>query len=251
MSFGIVKPIINNLISNVIPSVGIIPTDLANLKLWTGSQTHPADPSFVNFIFNGSNISTWFDRSVNNNDLTQTTATRQPLFVSSGTVNNLPSVRFDGTTDFLNGTIDLRDTVSSDRTMFFTNKVVAGSASAGTWYAYNVSKDVVAYDSAGNSKHFDGTTFRTLLTADVRTFAPFVYTITVQGTTMKSFRDLAPQATITIARPGGATSFTIGATSQPLKFWQGDMTEIVMYDRLLPPDETLEIQNYLIGASNI
>lgn len=224
------RPLVTNIVANIIPGEFVpVPNFL--------QYTKALGPVDDNFLLNGNNISEWLDLSGNGNKRNQATATRQPLFVTSGLINNLPVARFDGTTDFFNETTALRDTVSSDRTMFFVNKIKDNSLSAGTFYAYNVSKDIVAYDSAGNIKHFDGATFRTLVVGDATLFNPWVFTITVQGTTMKAYRNLALQSTITITRPGGAVSFTTGATSQPLKFWEGDMGAALIYDRLLTDPE--------------
>ena len=65
------------------------PTELANCVIWlqAGSadiQTNPAS----------GRVSTWLDRSGNNNHAFQTDTNRQPLYVASG-LNSLPALHFD------------------------------------------------------------------------------------------------------------------------------------------------------------
>lgn len=52
-------------------------------------------------------ITKWYDQSGNGYDMAQTSATSQPLIVSSGTINkinNKPSLLFDGSNDFVTST---------------------------------------------------------------------------------------------------------------------------------------------------
>ena len=65
------------------------PTELANCVIWLQAgnadiQTNPAS----------GRVSTWLDRSGNNNHAFQTDTNRQPLFVASG-LNGLPALHFD------------------------------------------------------------------------------------------------------------------------------------------------------------
>ncbi|GAL68038.1 hypothetical protein JCM19301_1753 [Jejuia pallidilutea] len=49
-------------------------------------------------LANGSLVNTWTDASGNGNNATAA-ATEQPLFFSTSTLNNMPTVRLDGTND--------------------------------------------------------------------------------------------------------------------------------------------------------
>ena len=60
--------------------------------------------AIATFIGGGSGfIKTWYDQSGNSRDVTQATATNQPLYVAS-MVNSLPGVRFDGNDNYLEKT---------------------------------------------------------------------------------------------------------------------------------------------------
>lgn len=61
--------------------------------------------TLLSFVGSGSGyVTTWYDQSGNIRNATQTTAANQPIIVSSGTLillNSKPSLRFDGSNDFL------------------------------------------------------------------------------------------------------------------------------------------------------
>ena len=70
------------------------PARLSELALWL-------DAADVNTItLNGANVSQWNDKSGNNRNVSQTTASRQPVFVANS-LNNNPIIAFDGTDDTL------------------------------------------------------------------------------------------------------------------------------------------------------
>src|SRR5262245_40330762 len=68
------------------------PGKLPNLALWLVADT--------GVTTNNSRVTTWADRSGNNNNAAQSVIARQPTLVT-GVVNGQPVVRFDGTDDAL------------------------------------------------------------------------------------------------------------------------------------------------------
>jgi len=74
-------------------------------------------------------VTTWYDQSGNAKNATQTTAINQPQIVSSGSlinVNSNPSIKFDGSNDFLSITNLLNSSTSS--TGFFIAKATSASS---------------------------------------------------------------------------------------------------------------------------
>jgi hypothetical protein len=83
-------------------------------------------------------VTTWFDQSGNNLNVTQTTAANQPQIVSSGSVINInskPSLKFDGSNDFLNGG-DILD-IGSNSFMGIGFATI-NTASTGSLYAKSI-----------------------------------------------------------------------------------------------------------------
>lgn len=52
-------------------------------------------------LSDGAAVSTWTDASGNGNDFTQATPADQPMFNTSGSINSMPTVTFDGASEFL------------------------------------------------------------------------------------------------------------------------------------------------------
>ncbi|MBD3636709.1 MAG: T9SS type A sorting domain-containing protein [Crocinitomicaceae bacterium] len=65
----------------------------------TGTNPMWYDANELNLV-NGNKVSNWQDMSGNGNDLSQTNATKQPIY-TDGALNGLPVVTFDGADDFL------------------------------------------------------------------------------------------------------------------------------------------------------
>lgn len=69
-----------------------LPTDISNLKLWLRADSLSASLS------NNDPVTTWEDESGQNNDATQATAAKKPLFKTNQLIlNALPALYFDGT----------------------------------------------------------------------------------------------------------------------------------------------------------
>jgi len=119
------------------------PGKLPGIALWLAADT--------GVTTNNSRVSTWADRSGNNNNAAQSVSARQPTLVT-GVVNGQPVIRFDGTDDAL----QVNDSATLHfATDDFTIAVVAGfqnpTANVPYPYAALVSKQVVASPYRGPS----------------------------------------------------------------------------------------------------
>jgi hypothetical protein len=82
--------------------------------------------SFIaDFVGSGNNgfVETWYDQSGNGKDLTQTTANKQPKIVDTGslvTLSGKPSIKPDGSDDFLINQDSIWDTISNSALSCFT-----------------------------------------------------------------------------------------------------------------------------------
>jgi hypothetical protein len=73
-------------------------------------------------------VETWYDQSGNSNDVTQSTASKQPKIVNAGslvTVNSRACINFDGTDDFLNKATYTQGALSQPNTAFTVAKLDA------------------------------------------------------------------------------------------------------------------------------
>lgn len=247
---SLTSPLVTAIRKPLIPSEEFDPNSIAGLKLNADSQGLVSE----RFIFNGPNISQWTDLSGNGNHLPQPTASKQPLFVASSTpLNGFPAVRFDGLSDFFQTTGALKDI--DNRTMFFVNKIVPTAAGSGGFYGYNNSKDLTHFNSipTENLRHFDGSTFRIVIANDVRLNPIWLLSMTFSATQTVAWQNLVKETTTANTPVGATASFYIGAVrgSFDTRFWEGDMGQILIYDRVLTDPEIAFLQNGLISKWGI
>jgi hypothetical protein len=93
-------------------------------------------------------VTTWYDQSGNAQNATQTSATAQPQIVSSGSVltqNSKPTIKYDGTNDFLSGSAISNFVTAST----FSNIAVFNPISLATNTADMENNDCVWMDGIG------------------------------------------------------------------------------------------------------
>jgi general secretion pathway protein G len=128
---------------NAASSLGIenaAPLCLNNLEVWLDANR--------GVTLNGSAVSTWADRSGNNNNATQSTPASQPLYVANA-LNNQAGISFDGSSDWL--LLPFNNSFSDDFTVYIV------------WYDSGVYSDSYAQifqDTTGPGLHnFGGTVY--------------------------------------------------------------------------------------------
>ncbi len=234
----------------------------ANNTIWFRADTGVLNPS-NNPAANNDPVATWVDQSVSGFNVTQATAGKRPVYIAAGP-NGLPTVQFDnsggaGATDVLNNTTNNAVAAGSNRTV-----LVAGQAGAtsngGTMFTFRRSTPVNT-----NSQMLFGGTF-------------YVYSdgVTVNGdipnpanATLNEIRspfvsvhksvvgsqigvDLnGVQRTVNggvVASDTGTTGFNVGSRDdQPAGTfdWNGQISEVLVYSRVLNTPENVIAENYL------
>lgn len=204
----------------------------------------------------GDQIATWTDASGLGHDITQATAAKRPLYKTS-ILNGLPVVRFDGTDDFMATAAYASPTAGGS--LFAVVKVTASAAyrlilnhaSSATWtgghsrfqarvqdsgpWQFIVNDDSVAANALN--------TFPTNAVTGTWLLMTFIYDqtnliIASGGTNI-----------ITKGLTGTLTSSTfpvyVGASTDGLNVWNGDMAELVYYDNGLNSTDRAAIEKYL------
>lgn len=211
------------------------PRNLAGLDAWYRGDK---------VTLNGTTVSTWNDQSGTSNDATQGTAASQPLLVNA-VKNGLPVLRFDGVDDSLNIT---RPFTGSTQTIFFVAKttditngsvVLTTSTVGGDRYIVivPVGTDLVRfahYDpTVADSPTGIGTNF-VLVTCIQNGTNGTAYLNGRSGTTNSGF---STDNTRTLDSIGGYTSAAFRM--------EGDIAEIVYYNRVLTDSERIIVEAYL------
>ena len=192
----------------------------------TGSYTI-SDFEIVSHSSSGF-VDTWYDQSGNGNDAEQATAGSQPKIVSSGslvTLNSVPALSFDGSSDLFNVT-GFAFSPSGDFLAVTVSKISTGNlidtrdggsdgfflqqGSADFRHRYNGDGSI---NVSGNDQHI-------------------VATSELNGTTLTAYKNSSSSGTDTVTAGLSTTqAITIGRTSFTNgNFTAGSVQEIILYD---------------------
>ena len=233
---------------NVVQSFGIdvntLPVVL-NLVAWFDA----ADDNTITKAGAPETVSQWDDKSGNGHNATQGTASLQPEFVTDA-ANGLPVLRFDGSDDILNlPSVVITGTVA--RTFFLVCRgdtstdggMVSLTTSAGAGELYVVTDEVALRVISGNRIFVEDT-------VDPTTY----FVLTIQNAASSTVED-------TLGRRDGVVMTEASATPEPIdtgsagttsfgplpgsNFYDGDLAEVIMYDRDLSESEMQSVERYL------
>jgi hypothetical protein len=228
------------------------PGTISGLRLWLKADSGVTTGS-------GDNVTTWEDRSGNGLDVTQATEANQPTRVPAAP-NGAPIVRFDGTNGYLQRTSVLGSDLFDNNTdtVFIVQKQAGGDARSSTFSwasdSYNrfmvhaTYEDVIYYQVSSNGGGGD------------QISAPQPPGWDDQWHVLKLIRDggngqinvdgigLSPP-TATFSSPGNNSSTAdlfIGRDGFT-NWFEGDIAEILVFNRALTAQEQQTVENYLSG----
>ena len=195
-------------------------------------------------------VSDWGDQSTNGNDFSQGTADKQPLWVD-GVVNGMPVIRFDGDlTDAALGVAPYADelvlsTSTGPQTVFLVNSTTRHNSLAGIW-GKDVADTGIRRMSDSAWQHAEGNSDDFSYSGDM-----YVNGEATGTAGLNTFHILA--ATSTTSQSFSATSlgdyFKVGENTP--RSWQGDIAEVVVFDRVLDVAELNEVGGYLATKYDI
>lgn len=225
-----------------------------SLKLWldadnvAGNNTTPLD---------GSLVSTWADLSGNGNNAIQTGTGAKPTYVSNG-INGNPVVRFDGANDLLDAGAGF-PIIGNGLTIFTVLRFTSSSGSQGILgnrgggAGYMLGEE--GPPTFNDRFQFVGGT--TLLSSGPTTpnslnGQKLVLAALKDGGTLTMFTNAIPFATS--GGDGALTDIgnavTIGTNPQQ-GFYNGDLAEILIYDRALNAVERQAVNEYFFANYSI
>lgn len=226
-------------------------------------------------LSNGDPVSTWFDSGLNGNDFTQTGSAR-PEFVTN-VLNGLPVVRFNGTSQYMS-TTDSADFTSSDGEFSFfavikttynnSRQIILRSrnnATAGTASGFSVELDengdfegavaapTHAEDTSGNFVGFTQSEIDLINAGYVLIVLTFDNTNSTARLNSVDFSttDTELSGSSPIGTVDGETPHLGRAVNASIRFFFGDIAELLYYTRLLNSTEISNVENYLISKYNL
>ncbi len=197
-------------------------------------------------------VSSWTDFSGNNNHATQATGSQQPLY-KTAQINGVPAIDFDGTNDYLQ----------------FTNHITTGSVSAYTVHQsqsldingiLNIEKHMLY--SGGNfiSNAYDSPReyYSSFFNLDDPTVFQFHTGGTISSDTYNSVRsnstgNSARNAVRTelLNKPLSTVGVLIGSLGTPVRFQNGEISEVILFNRVLGLAEKRIVNAYIGGKYSI
>ena len=215
-----------------------------SLKLW-----FKADAG-TNTTTNAAAISTWIDQSGQGKNVTQATAANRPLFVSNG-INFNPSIDYDGSNDYLvNTTIGITGgnktffAVSTPQTLPASTVGIIGAGTSlnETQFGYENAK-LNMYENVGNTA---------TATTATTTGVPMLSTGMESSNALSFFNNGTANGTGTYTSTPTSVRFTVGshtvgtnASPTYKNYWDGYISEVIMYDAAVSTIEKEEVESYL------
>jgi len=217
-------------------------------------------------MFGGNEVVTrWKDQSGNSNDFIQTTSTKQASYEYEDTTNGYPYLNFDGTDDFMqceNKSIGVGNGLSRAISIFHIAKTNA--ATVGSLLSLNRENaalpqiDINARVDSGASKwnNFledddDDASSHIYVTDVLNTTGVYGVTLALDGK-MKSYYNgaLVNTQDVVAFDPQDYTNanpIMLGAlnSTTPASFLNGQIQEIMIFDKELTTDEALHLSKYL------
>ncbi len=203
----------------------------------------------------GSNVIGWTDLVTGNFSVTQSNAAQQPSYVSN-TLNGLPSVRFNGAQGLSNLTVPTDPGLTNDLTVIAvantTNNVAQQySVSMGTWgswgqmrlLGYASSQEILNTYGNYRSQYVFGTNV-----ANNSSYTMEGWSLSPGKTNAIFYRNGSVNANQPINGVSTISSgFNLGQAYNGVYGWQGDITEILVYDHQLSPQEMAQVSAYISG----
>ncbi len=196
-----------------------------------------------------TSVSAWGDQSGNGLNLSQSTSGNQPA-LSEGAINFNPAISFDGSSDFFSAPISLNYSLFPDLTIIAVYQPDIDNA-GGVWGEDDGGWDRFLLD--GNSTTLnnivsDGvggnTGISNLFTANQTSLTTVLYD---QGVSSGSsvFVNGTSQSTFTANHSATSANLQIGALGSGNYFFDGEIAEVILYNRLLGTTHRQKVESYL------
>jgi gliding motility-associated-like protein len=198
---------------------------------------------------NGQSIKTWRDQSGNDNHITQVVAGNQPSFVTS-TLNGYPVIQYDGTNDFM--TTELGN-LSAPVTILTVARFDVSKES----YTLTLG-DLNTTNTASVSRETDD---RYFCFTGAKRYGPVLnnnqtYILHASHRISSPYHNLYLNETAATVSDYGSSLITdgsllLGASQTIGSFHDGDIAEVIIYNKILNQAQKIIVENYLAAKYGI
>jgi len=225
--------------------------------------------SDLSITMNGSTVSGWADMSGEGNDFAQATASAQPS-LSSAVLGGRAGLSFDGSNDILDGASiygmlsDPADWTifavvgsgwswGSNVNAYYARGVLGAPAGGGSWLYIGVTSEAgpgfgVGYWDNPSSAH------RISYEDSASEGENVVLSFVSDSSDLTTSVNGSAGSTVAGGGPGlgsSATTLQMGKGNANLGFWDGAISEMLIFDGTLSGDETKQVEQYLGDRYNI
>lgn len=212
---------------------GFDPTSISGCQLWLQAEA-------ITGLSDGAPVLTWSDESGGDHHAAQTQASRQPTF-QTGVMNGRPAVRFDGADSM---SLSLSE-ASTEHTFFFVIDLAALGGHHNYLFDSREGRLILdaAKDDASHHVRWRDSSWRNVAAGVV---GCQILTWVFSGATGEVFRNGASLGTKTYnpASLGGTTALGSNYSGNQNRF-EGDIAEVVYYNRALPAADRQQVEQYL------
>lgn len=226
---------------NAIPS--------GNQSLWLRADKglySTTDCSTTVATSNGDSVACWKDQSSSGNNVTQATASKQPIVTLSG-LNSIPNLSFDGTDDFLSGNFSQTST-----DIFTVARRNAATSNSGSKMIFNDVSSGGIYTGFGS---LNGTPYIHEHALGVTSSGPtqsfvdgigHLLSVTMGATRFKTFLNgVILNSYIPPASRTSPSTHVVGGYGNNTDIWDGDISEIIKYTSELTAHDRNRVESYL------
>ena len=221
------------------------PSDFADLAVWLRADSR------VTFDIPTKRVSDWGDGSGNGNNMAQATSSKQPLRYGYDGQNDKSYFSFDGINDFM--TSSNNSPITTDFTIFEVSRIDAVSNNVFGWNdgaaSISIGTDASGYMSTTVN---DGVTSLSTNTSVVNTLSSHIGVLKKHNKRIDlEYYDSANTITTTDNDSGfnhsfefNTATFDIGSLNTS-NFLNGQLQEVIIYNRALSTTEIADVRGYL------
>jgi PKD repeat protein len=203
---------------------------------------------------NGSSVNSWLDGSSNGLNAIQNTPANQPIYIpTNNTLNQKPSIKFDGVNDVLTGSLIPRFNsnslsvfvVGNGGNQSTTNAVMFSSGASSTGWLFTRRASAGRIGVINNNNVLVGAT--TVLPNSGYDFKLFGYNKLFGTSAQIKVNGINEISSTTAAAIGGFTNanYQVGAGNST-NFFNGEIAEIIAFTKTLTLQEQTNVEKYLM-----
>jgi hypothetical protein len=211
-----------------------IPSDISGTVLWLRADQ--------GITLSGSDVSDWLDLSGEGNDATQAIAGDRPSYLLSGGVSNLPGVQFTSADSEIMSCGTFVET-SNDMTVFAVFNQTDLSGTQALFFHSGTSRAILTDRTDQISTFDDSISYR--FAGNSQTGEQWVeWHCNSSTTTFTGYRNGSAIGSDTYSTTTWGL-FTLGGASNKGSPFNGILSEVIVFNRILTASEITQIRNYL------